>query len=145
VGVREVVREEVVVDRPAWDVWGHLAKLEQWPSWAAHIRRMDPTPPGELAAETRVVLHMRAGPRASMTVTEFDAPRRWVWEGRSLGVTTRFEHRLDEVAESRTRVWFLAWMSGPLSLPAGWAFGTMMHRYLLRALPKLKDEIEASA
>jgi hypothetical protein len=142
--MREVVREEVVVDRPPADVWKHLSMLEEWPSWAGHIRRMDPTPPGELTASTKVVLHMRAGPRTTMTVTEYNPPRRWVWEGRSFGVTTRFEHKLEELGEGRTRVWFLAWVSGPIAGPVGWSFGKMMHRYLGRALPKLKAEIEAT-
>lgn len=140
--MREVVREQVVVDRPASAAWKHLANLEDWPSWAGHIRRMDPTPPGELTASTQVMLHMRAGPRTKMIVTEYDPPRRWVWEGKSFGMTTTFEHRLEEAGEGGTRIWFLAWVSGPLSGPGGWIFGKMMHRYLARALPKLKAEIE---
>lgn len=142
--MREVVREQVVVDRPAHAVWTHLAKLKEWPSWAKHIRQMDPTPPRELTASTHVMLHMRAGPRTLMIVTEYEPPRRWVWEGRSFGMTTRFEHKLEEIGEGRTRIWFLAWVSGPLSGPGGWIFGKMMHRYLALALPKLKGEIEIS-
>ena len=142
--MRQVVREEVVVDRSPSVAWKHLAKLEEWPSWAVHIRRMDPNPPGDLTDSTQVVLHMRAGPRTKMIVTEYDPPQRWVWEGRSFGVTTRFEHKLEEIGGGRTRIWFLAWMSGPLAGPAGWTFGKMMRRSLAQALPKLKGEIEAA-
>jgi hypothetical protein len=98
---------------------------------------------GGLTAATQVVVHMRAGPRTKMTVTEYDAPRRWVWEGRSLGVTTLFEHKLEEIGEGCTRIWFLAWMSGPLAGPGGSIFERVMRRYLASALPKLKGEIEA--
>jgi len=140
--MREVVREEVTVDRPDVVAWNHLAALERWPTWASHIRRMDPTPPGVLTASTRVVLHMRAGPRATMTVTEYEPPKRWVWEGRSFMTLTRFEHRFEPLEDGRTRIWFLAWMSGPFARPGGWWFGRMMHRSLSRALPKLKAEIE---
>jgi hypothetical protein len=86
---------------------------------------------------------MRAGPRTTMKVTEYDPPHRWVWEGRSMGMTTRFEHKFEEVAQGRTRIWFLAWTSGPLSFVGGRIFGKMMRRYLAVALPKLKAEIEA--
>jgi hypothetical protein len=55
---------------------------------------------------------------------------------------TRFEHRLEPIGEGRTRIWFLAWMSGPFAGPGGWIFGRMMSRYLAAALPKLKAEIE---
>lgn len=140
--MREVVREQVVVERSPQEAWDHLARLEQWPSWAAHIRRMEPMPPGNLTSSTRVVLHMRAGPRTTMTVTEYDPPKRWVWEGKSFGTMTRFEHQLEPVGEGHTRIWFLAWMSGPFARPGDWIFGKMMSRYLATALPKLKKEIE---
>ncbi|MGH2722236.1 MAG: hypothetical protein ACRDJO_11660 [Actinomycetota bacterium] len=105
---------------------------------------MDPTPPGELTASTEVVLHMRAGPGTKMVVTQYDPPQCWVWEGRSFGVTTRFEHTFEDIGEGRTRIWFLAWMNGPLAGPVGWIFGKTMHRYLADALPELKGEIEGA-
>ena len=142
--IKEVVREKVDVDRPSSAAWKHLARLEDWPSWADHIRRMEPTPPGDLTASTQVLLHMSAGPRNNMIVTEYDPPNRWVWEGRSFGVTTLFEHKFEEIDQNRTRIWFLASMSGPLALLVGPIFGRMMHRYLSRALPKLKSQMEAA-
>lgn len=141
--MREVVREQVVVERAAAEAWKHLARLEKWPSWAGHIKRMDPTPPGELTAQTKVKLQMRAGPSSTMVVTDYDPPWSWVWEGRSMGVTTRFEHRFEELDGGSTRIWFLARVSGPLAGPGGWMFGRTMKRALGIALPKLKAEIEA--
>lgn len=123
---------------------GSLAELEAWPSWAGHIRRMQPDPPGELTSTTEVMLHMRAGPSTRMAVTEHDPPSRWVWEGTSYGVTTIFEHRFEVINEATTRIWFLAWMHGPLARPVGWFFRRIMRRNLARALPRLKTEIEAS-
>lgn len=143
--MKQVVREQIEVDRPPTVIWDHLAKLEQWPSWAGHIKKMDPTPPGELTSETEVVLHMKMGARTRMRVTEYDPPRRWMWEGKGFGTTIRFEHALEPVGEGRTRVWFLAWMGGPLSGPGGWTFGRMMRRYLSAALPALKAEIESAS
>jgi hypothetical protein len=140
--MREVVREQVTVDRPDAVAWDHLAALEQWPTWAGHIRRMDPTPPGALTASTSVVLSMRRGPRTTMKVTEYEPPRRWVWEGRSFGTVTRFEHQFERLGDASTRIWFLAWMGGPLAPLGGWWFGRMMKRHLSIALPKLKAEIE---
>lgn len=93
---------------------------------------------------TEVVVHMRAGPATRIYVTEYEPPRRWVWEGTSYVVTTRFEHRLDEVDPQKTQIWFLAWVEGPMARVGGWIFGKMMHRYPARALPRLKAEIEAT-
>ncbi|HWL66435.1 MAG TPA: SRPBCC family protein, partial [Actinomycetota bacterium] len=96
----EVLREEVTVDRSQSVAWAHLAHLEQWPTWATHIKRMEPHPPGELTASTQVVVRMRAGPRNKMTVTEYDPPHRWVWEGKAFGITTRFEHEFEALDEN---------------------------------------------
>lgn len=143
--MREVLREEITVDRPDTVAWDHMAQLEQWPTWGHHIRRMTPSPPGPLSDSTSVLLHMRNGARTTMVVTEFEPPRRWVWEGRSFMTVTRFEHRFEPVGEGRTRILFLAWMGGPMARPVGWMFGRMMRRYLARGLPKLKAEIEERA
>ncbi len=140
--MREAVREQVVVERSPSAAWDHMARLEAWPSWAGHIRAMDPEPPGELTESTAVVLDMRAGPKVRMVVTEYDPPHSWVWEGHSFGTTTRFEHRFEQVADERTRIWFLAWMDGPMAGLAAWAFGKVMHRNLSVALPRLKSEME---
>lgn len=140
--MKEVLREEVTVDRPNAVAWDHLAQLERWPTWGRHIRRMTPSPPGVLTESTTVILRMRNGARTTMVVTEFDPPRRWVWEGRSFMTLTRFEHKFEPVGDDGTRIWFLAWMSGPLARPMGFMFGRMMKRYLARGFPKLKAEIE---
>lgn len=137
------MREQVVVERSPSEAWDHLTRLEAWPSWAGHIRAMQPEPAGELTESTTVVLHMRHGPRVRMVVTEYEPPHGWVWEGRSFGTTTRFEHRFDRVAHDRTRIWFLAWMDGPVADLAAWVFGRVMHRNLSVALPRLKSEMEA--
>lgn len=143
--MREVVREQVTVDVPPSAAWDHLSRLEEWPSWAGHIRRMEPDPVGELTGSTEVMLSMRAGPRTRMVVTDYDPPRSWVWEGTSYGVTTRFEHRFEELDAGETRIWFLASTSGRLAGVVGWMFGKLMHRNLARVLPRLKAEMETTA
>lgn len=54
---------------------------------------------------------------------------------------TRFEHGFEPLGDRQTRVWFLAWMSGPFARPGGWWFGLMMRGYFA-LFPKLKAEIE---
>ncbi|MFN2488181.1 MAG: SRPBCC family protein [Actinomycetota bacterium] len=93
--MREVVHERIVVNRPLSSAWKHLAHLEDWPSWAGHIRRMEPTPRGDLTASTQVLMHMRAGPRNKMIVTEYDPPaplglgRKVLWSNHLLRAQVR--------------------------------------------------------
>jgi hypothetical protein len=43
-----LLQREFTVDLPLLRAWDHLACVEQWPSWAKHIRQVDLQPPGEL-------------------------------------------------------------------------------------------------
>jgi uncharacterized membrane protein len=53
----ELLRREFTVQLPLEKAWQHLARLEQWPSWARHIRQVKAEPPGELAATPKGSLH----------------------------------------------------------------------------------------
>ena len=37
----ELLRREFTVHLPVEKAWQHLARLEQWPSWARHIRQIE--------------------------------------------------------------------------------------------------------
>jgi hypothetical protein len=40
------------VGTPREKAWQHLARVEQCPSWAKHIKQVELTPPGELGPES---------------------------------------------------------------------------------------------
>jgi hypothetical protein len=42
-----LLRREFTVELPI-EAWRHLARVEQWPSWAKHIKRVELQPAGEL-------------------------------------------------------------------------------------------------
>ncbi len=43
-----LLRREFTVDLPLETTWQHLARVEEWPSWAKPIRKVDGEPPGAL-------------------------------------------------------------------------------------------------
>ena len=43
-----LLQREFTVDLPLEKAWQHLARVEQWPSWAKHIKRVELQPAGEL-------------------------------------------------------------------------------------------------
>ncbi len=45
-----LIYREFAVDIPLRQAWQHLARVEQWPSWAKHIKRVEMQPAGELGA-----------------------------------------------------------------------------------------------
>ena len=47
-----LLRREFTVELPLEKAWQHLARVEQWPSWAKHIKQVEVQPPGELGPES---------------------------------------------------------------------------------------------
>ena len=43
-----VINQVFVVDAPLEVAWRHLSRVERWPSWARHIRKIELEPAGEL-------------------------------------------------------------------------------------------------
>ena len=72
-----LLRREFTVEVPLQKAWQHLARIEQWPSWAKHIRQVERLPPGKLGPGSTGHLHLNTpvksgwpGSSAEFTVTE---------------------------------------------------------------------------
>jgi hypothetical protein len=135
-----MLQREFVVNAPLSVAWDHLSRVEAWPSWAEHIRRVRLDPSGELTARSRGHFVLRGGIRSTFTMTEFDPPAGWTWVGPFLWMTIRYDHRFEPLDESHTKlVWKVvgegrAWLLGRI-FAAGYA------RNLDRAIPNLQREL----
>ena len=76
-----LVQREFTVGIPLQRAWDHLARVEQWPSWAPHIKKIELQPPGELGPQSTGVIHLTNGMKPVFRVTEFNPPRSWKWVG----------------------------------------------------------------
>jgi hypothetical protein len=70
-----------VVDLPLEKAWQHLARVEQWPSWAKHIKRVELQPAGELGLNSTGRMLLTNGMKTTWKVTEFNPGRNWIWVG----------------------------------------------------------------
>ena len=103
--IRLLLREFVVPLAPQ-AAWEFLARVEEWPRWARHIRRIDVQPVGPLSAASAGTIVLRNGIRSVFRMTEFDPPRSWKWAGPFLGLTIHYDHRFEPVDVANTRfVW----------------------------------------
>lgn len=73
-----------------------MARVEQWPIGAKHIKQVEMEPPGELGPESTGRLHLNNGVKsgwpgasAAFTVTEFNPYRNWKWVAGFLWLTSR--------------------------------------------------------
>lgn len=138
------LRREFTVELPLEKAWQHLARVEQWPSWARHIKQVEVQPPGELGPESTGRLHLKNGIKAVFKVTEFNPYRNWKWVGNFLWLTIHYDHHFKEVNSTRTRLTWVVEATGFGVSVFGKLFAKIYSKSLDRAIPLLVEEMNAS-
>ena len=144
----ELLRREFTVELPVEKAWQHLARLEQWPSWARHIRQIKVEPTGELAATSKGSLHLKNGIKPCFKVTEFDPYRSWKWVGGFLWATVHYDHHFESLSPNQTKMTWIVEGDGFGISWMGRLFAMFYARDLDKAIPALlreMDESQASA
>jgi hypothetical protein len=137
-----LIREEFLVDASLEAAWNHLARVEKWPTWARHIRRIELTPPGPLTPASEGRIYLSNGMRSTFRMAEFNPHRNWKWIGPFLWLTVHYDHQSQIVNEGRTRlIWIVAadGFAGPLLGPI---FASIYQRNLSKAIPRLVSEFK---
>ena len=137
-----LIHREFTVVVPLQTAWYHLARIEQWPSWARHIKQIDLHPPGELGPTSSGVLHLTNGMKPTFRVTEFNPPRSWKWVGSFLWCTVLYDHRFESLDPEHTKLIFIVEAKGFGASILGRLFAWIYRRNLERAIPLLIAEME---
>ncbi len=135
---------EFTVDRPIEKAWQHLARVEQWPSWAKHIRQVEVQPPGELGPKSTGLIRLSNGVRSAFTMTEFNPHRNWKWVGGFLWLTVHYDHRFEELNPTQTKLTWVVEAKGFGVSVFGRLFAKIYSKNLDRAIPLLVEEMNAS-
>jgi hypothetical protein len=139
------LRREFTVELSPVRAWQHLARVEQWPSWARHIQRVEAQPPGELGPASTGRFHISKVIKPVFTMTEFNPYRNWKWLGGFLWLTIYYDHRFEELNPTQTRlIWVVEATGFGVSL-FGRLFAKIYSRNLDRAIPLLVQEMNAQA
>jgi hypothetical protein len=139
-----LLQREFTVDVPLPKAWDHLAHIEQWPSWAPHIRRIELQPPGELGPESTGVIHLSNGMKPAFRMTEFNPPQNWKWVGSFLWATVIYDHRFEPLDAGHTRLTWIVQAEGFGASVLGRLFARIYRRNLDKAIPLLIAEMNAS-
>ena len=141
--MKRIIDNSFVVRAPLEVAWNHVADIENWPSWAKHIRSVVTLPPGPLSLKTRCTITLSNGLKSTFTMTEFDPMQHWKWASRVFGSEVHYDHIFAE-SEGQTRIRFVidahGWSVGLL----GGIFASIYRKNLDRAVPLLVQEIEAA-
>jgi hypothetical protein len=136
-----LLRRDFTVDRPLQQAWQHLARVEQWPSWAKHIKQVKVQPPGELGPLSTGIIHLNNGIKSAFTMTEFNPPGNWKWVGGFLWLTVHYDHRFEELNPRQTRLtWVIEGRGFGVSF-FGRLFAKVYSKNLDRAIPLLLEEM----
>jgi hypothetical protein len=142
--MKHLLRREFTVDLPQGQAWQHLARLEKWPSWARHIRRVEATPAGELGPQTTGIIYLTNGVESVFTMTELNPPRNWKWVGRFLWATVEYDHVFEELGPEKTRlIWTIGAEGFAVSI-IGKLFTWIYNKNLDTAVPLLVAEMNSA-
>ena len=137
----ELIRREFVVDAPLAVAWQHLATVENWPSWAKHIKRIDLTPKGDLSLKSKGNLHLKIGMQSLFQMTEIAPLKNWKWEGSYLWLALHYDHQFESIDSRHTRMIWLVNTTGTAVGLVGKLFSVIYNKNLDAAIPNLQEEI----
>ena len=139
-----LLRRAFTVELPVEQAWRHLARVEQWPSWARHIKQVVVQPPCELGPESTGHMCLTNGLKPAWTVTEFNPYRNWKWVGGFLWLTIYYDHRFEEMNSTQSKLTFELEASGFGKSVLGRLFAKVYSKTLDRAILMLVQEMNAS-
>ncbi len=138
-----LVQREFEVDLPLPSAWKHLAQVEQWPTWARHIKHVELNPKGELTLSTVGSFRLANGVKSDFKMTEINPPRNWKWVGPFLWLVVHYDHRFEWVDERRTKFTWLVSADGFGVSVLGRLFAAIYNSNLDKAIPRLISEMNA--
>ena len=86
----------LTIDADPADVWALTENIERWPSITPTVTSVERIGTGPLTAGDTAVVHQPRQRPATWTVTEIEAPHRFVWTRSLLGVTMIAGHHLTD-------------------------------------------------
>jgi len=130
------------VKAPLERAWSHLEKVERWPTWARHIRRIDLKPSGSLRADSAGALVLTNGIQSTFRMEELNAGANWKWAGPFLWIIVHYDHQFTHAGRGETEIGFVLDGEGFGVGVFGRLFAAVYARNLDRAIPNLIHEIE---
>jgi hypothetical protein len=142
--VLQLVAREFTVDVSIDRAWDHLARVEQWTSWAKHIKRVTLEPSGPLTETSAGAFRLAGGARSTFRMEVYEPRQRWQWVGRFLTIQVHYDHRFEPLDSDHTRLIWTVAAEGAGSATLGRLFGAIYARNLDRAIPNLQAELRRS-
>ena len=138
-----ILNREFVVDAAIEIAWAHLAKIEEWPSWASHIKDVKLFPSGDISHNSVGSLRLTNGINSEFRVTEFQLHQNWKWRGPFLWMRMEYDHRFEPLGYDKTKFTWIIEGEGIGVSTIGRVFAWQYKRNLNKAIPLLQHEISS--
>ena len=138
----ERIHREFTVNVPLEIAWQHLGQVEQWPSWAKHIKQVQLEPSGELTPTSSGAFHLSNGVRSTFQMVEYNHQQNWLWVGPFLWLTIQYDHRFEALDPQHTKMTFIVRAEGFAEPIFGRLFAAVYNSNLNKAIPNLVAEME---
>ena len=138
-----LLRREFEVNVSLTVAWHHLAQVEQWPTWAKHIKHVELQPKGELTPNTVGRFRLTNGVKSVFKMTEINPSRNWKWAGPFLWLVVHYDHQFEKIEAGRTKLTWLVSADGFGVSILGRLFAAIYNNNLDKAIPRLIGEMNA--
>ena len=122
--------------------WEYLAKVEAWPSWAKHIRRLELEAGAALGSDSKGVIYLQNRIKTTFSMTEFNLHQNWKWVGKFLWLTVHYDHRFRPVDADQCEMTFHVAAEGFGVGVVGRVFAMVYNRNLDAAVPNLVQQYQ---
>ncbi|MBV8821000.1 MAG: SRPBCC family protein [Acidobacteriaceae bacterium] len=134
----------ISIAAPRESVWRVLSDVVAWPAWLPTVTKVVPLDGTSLRLGSRFVVHQPKLRPAIWTVSEVEAPARFVWVARLPGVRMVAEHTITEDAAAGSMAELRFSFAGLLGDIVGRLFRRVTESYIAQEASSLKYKVEAA-
>jgi len=138
----DLIERKFTVDTSVEAAWEHFAMVENWPSWATHIKKLELTTGNPLNVQSQGKIYLKNGVASTFAMTEFNPHQNWKWFGPFLWMTVHYDHRFRVINDSQCEMTFHVVAEGFLVAIFGQLFAWVYNRNLDTAIPNLTRELQ---
>jgi uncharacterized membrane protein len=135
--------ESIEIEAPRHRVWEVLSDLEAWPDHIETVEVVEMLTPGPPAVGSKVRLRQPKLPEGTWDITVWDPPSFFEFRQKSGGVGTTAGHRVEELADDRSRLTLILEMKGGITPIVGLFFKELTQSYMNTEARGIKKEAES--
>jgi carbon monoxide dehydrogenase subunit G len=136
--------QSIDIDASQQRVWDALTDIEAWPRLLETVDSVELLTPAPMREGSRVRLKQPRLGEGTWDVTAWDAPSSFEWRQKASGVTTVAGHRVEALADGRSRLTLTLDMRGALVPIFGRMFKGLTERYMTSEAEGMKRAAESA-